>query len=64
MVIVSSLLGIGLLGCLAMYALLNLMAVSGVAICKFFSSLFVKFKSSIYIIYITVPVPILALDRN
>ncbi len=28
-------LGIGLLGCLAMYALLNLMAVSGAAICKF-----------------------------
>ncbi len=27
-------LGIGLLGCLAMYALLNLMAVSGAAICK------------------------------
>ena len=27
--------GIGLLGCLAIYALLNLMAVSGVAICKY-----------------------------
>ena len=33
MMLVNS--GIGLLGCLAIYALLNLMAVSGVAICKY-----------------------------
>ena len=30
--------GIGLLGCVCIYALLNLMAVSGVAICKYFYS--------------------------